>query len=55
MQEKWKTVGIVDNENMIVPHVLQQKMQYIKMKEVWRLRDEHRLVSINELEGVNND
>lgn len=42
----WKTVGIVDNNDMMVPHVLQQK--YIHNEA----SDEHRLVSINELQGV---
>lgn len=50
--EVWKTVGIVDNENMMVPHVLQQKYMRISQKFGWNPRDEHRLVPISDLHGV---
>ena len=46
---KWKTVGIVDNENMMVPHVLQQK--HLKGRNCDPL-NEHRLVPISDLDGV---
>jgi hypothetical protein len=54
----WRSVGIVDNENMMVPHVLQQR--YVPEQEPAKdpqdrrlvATDEHRLVSINDLDGV---
>lgn len=54
----WKTVGIVDNENMMVPHVLQQK--YVPEQDPHKEPTErplvptehHRLRSIKDLNGV---
>ena len=43
----WKTVGIVDNQNMMVPHVLQQRLDH-DMNPM----DDHRLVSIKGLDGI---
>lgn len=48
--EIWRSVGVVDNENMMVPHVLQQKF-YVH-DTVQKPRDEHRLVPVTALEGV---
>jgi len=54
----WRSVGIVDNSNMMVPHVLQQK--FIPEQDPSKdpsertlvPSNEHRLVSINDLDGV---
>jgi hypothetical protein len=54
----WNTVGIVENENMLEPHVLQQ--QYIPEQRPSRQpsdrdlvpSDQHRLVPITDLRGV---
>lgn len=43
----WKTVGIVDNKDMMVPHVLQQRLNH-EMNPM----DEHRLLSIKDLDGI---
>jgi hypothetical protein len=54
----WKTVSVVDNSNMMVPHVLQQK--YVPEQSPSKLprerelvpSDEHRLIPISDLNGV---
>lgn len=43
----WKTVDVVDNQNMTKPHVLQQKA-----KANGTLRSEHRLIPISDLNGI---
>jgi hypothetical protein len=54
----WKTVGVVENENVMVPHALQQRyvpeQQSSKDPEdrVLVPTNEHRLISINELDGI---
>lgn len=48
----WKTVGVVDNENMMVPHVLQQKCIYVHARDEYEISPEHRLVPISDLDGV---
>lgn len=54
----WKTVGVVDNENMMVPHVLQQRYIYEQEPAKDPLErdlvptDEHQLRPVTDLEGV---
>lgn len=48
----WRTVGIVATQHMNVPHVLQQRMYYGNSRIV--PVDEHRLVSISDLHGVDD-
>jgi len=48
----WHSVGVVDNENMMVPHVLQQRAEYVQQKDAYERVDDHRLVAVTELEGV---
>lgn len=43
----WRSVAVVDNENMLVPHVLQQA-EYVEGQPI----DEHRLVPVTDLDGV---
>jgi hypothetical protein len=54
----WKTVGVVDNKDMMVPHALQQRYIYEQEPAKDPLErelvptDQHRLVSIKDLKGV---
>lgn len=48
----WHTVGVVDNENMMVPHVLQQRAEYVQRIDRYERVDDHRLVPVTDLEGV---
>jgi hypothetical protein len=54
----WKSVSVVDNEHMNVPHVLQQRYIYEQnaskdpSERELVPADEHRLVSVTELDGV---
>lgn len=48
----WHTVGIVNDENMQVPHVLQQRAERALPAGKSVRTSEHRLVSIYELDGV---
>lgn len=54
----WKTVSVVDNEQMMVPHVLQQ--EYVPEQNARKdtskrelvPTDHHRLIPISDLNGV---